>query len=573
MSKRLLCLAALVSLGVTGTGPAHAAEGPVSLPVIAPDSVNLAGPGQLTVAILSTGKVSADRIDPSGVKLNGVIGVAHWHSGEPLALVTDADSDGRNDLRLFFDKEAAREAGGLTADTKKLAVSGILPDGRDFFGSVAVSPAVVLEVKFKEHLGVRGTARDLHSARGADLASVQALLQRHNVVELSPLLPPATIVAMSTTDIAVPDMASWYHLTLPAASNVDKALSDMIDSSIVEHAYPAPEAAPPPATPDFTSMQGYQRPAPQGIDADRSRSDSRARGTGMRIVDLEYDWNPFHEDLNLTWSSDLGGTQFPRYTGFADEHGTAVFGELVADQNAIGVTGGVPDAAMFGISPIQRLSSGGTSYRPAASLTHLSTILTRGDTVLIEQQTVGPNGGSRYVPLEWIQSVFDAFVVLNSRGIVVVETGANGGENLDAANFQGRFNRSVRDSGAIIVGAGTSTDHSRLSFSSYGSRMDLQGWGHNITTTGSNGNLQGGTSPANINIRYTRSFGGTSGAGPIVTGAVVAVQSLLRATGRPFMTARQVGDLLKSTGTPQGGNTAQRIGPLPNLRAALTSVG
>jgi subtilisin family serine protease len=347
----------------------------------------------------------------------------------------------------------------------------------------------------------------------------------------------------------------------------------MIESSMVEYAYAAPEAAPPPATPDFTSMQGYQRPAPQGIDADRSRSDARARGAGMRIVDLEYDWNPFHEDLNLTWSSDLGGTQFPRYTGFADEHGTAVFGELVADQNTFGVTGGVPDAAMFGISPIQRLSSGGTSYRPAASLTHLSTILTRGDTVLIEQQTVGPNGGSRYVPLEWIQSVFDAFVLLNSRGIVVVETGANGGENLDAANFQGRFNRSVRDSGAIIVGAGSSTDHSRLSFSSYGSRMDLQGWGHNITTTGSNGNLQGGTTPANINIRYTRSFGGTSGAGPIVTGTVVAVQSLLRATGRPFMTATQVSNLLKSTGTPQGGNTAQRIGPLPNLRAALTTVG
>jgi serine protease len=592
MHKRLMCLAAFLSLVVTGTATPAAASAlstavppaaarkaaAVALPVITPASPNLAGAGQLTLAILSTKKFDASQIDPDTVKLDGTgIGVARWQSGEPLAVQTDADSDGRTDLRLFFDKQAMREAGALAADTQQLSVSGTLPDGRAVTGSAAVSPSVVLEVKFQEHLGVRGTARTLHSARGADLTSVQALLQRHGTVQLDPLLPEETVAALSRNAIAIagaPDMASWYHLTLPAGADAGQALADLATSTAVAHAYPAPEAAPPPATPDFTSMQGYQRPAPLGVDADRANSDPRSRGAGMRIVDLEYDWNPFHEDLGLTWASDLGGTRFPRYTGFADEHGTAVFGELVARNNGFGVTGGVPDAAMFGISPIQRLSSGGTSYRPAASLTHLSTILTRGDTVLIEQQTVGPNGGSRYVPLEWIQSVFDAFVVLNRLGVVVVETGANGGENLDAANFQGRFNRSVRDSGAIIVGAGTSTvPHSRLSFSSYGSRVDVQGWGQSITTTGSNGNLQGGTTPANINIRYTRSFGGTSGAGPIVTGVVVAVQSHLRATGRPFMTAAQLSSLMKATGTPQGGNTAQRIGPLPNIRAALTSVG
>jgi hypothetical protein len=38
------------------------------------------------------------------------------------------------------------------------------------------------------------------------------------------------------------------------------------------------------------------------------------------------------------------------------------------------------------------------------------------------------------------------------------------------------------------------------------------------------------------------------------------------------MTAAQMSSLLKSTGTPQGGDTTQRIGPLPNLRAALTAI-
>jgi hypothetical protein len=576
MPKSLLSVLAVASLVASGiAAPTWAGNAAVTLD--APAEVNLAGQGQLSLSILSTDKVNATRIDPDSVHL-GQIAVARWADSQPLSLFSDANADGRTDLRLFFDKESLRASGVLGAATTALTVSGKLPDGQPFQATHAVKPSVILEIKFQEFLRVRGTGPALQSVNGFDLSAVRGVLQRHGALQLDPLLPAQTLTAMerataAAKQLSLPDMGSWYHLTLPASANVDKALADLTASSAVEYAYPAPEAAPPPATPNFTSMQGYQRPAPQGVDADYSRLNPRARGAGIRIVDLEYDWNPFHEDLNLTWSSDLGGTQFPRYTGFADEHGTAVFGELVADDNSFGVTGGVPDAAMFGISPIQRLSSGGTSYRPAASLTHLSTILTRGDAVLIEQQTVGPNGGTRYVPLEWIQSVFDAFRVLNGLGVVVVETGGNGGENLDAAAFQGRFNRSVRDSGAIIVGAGSSTTHSRLSFSVYGSRVDLQGWGHNITTTGSNGNLQGGTTPANINIRYTRSFGGTSGAGPIVTGAVVAIQSYLKASGRTLWTARQLRDLLNSTGTPQGGDTSQRIGPLPNLRAALIAVG
>ena len=565
MRRSLICVLA-VSLSVVGSGPAWAGAGTdaVALPLAAPGSPNLAGLGQLAVTILSTDRVDATQINPSTIRFDGTaLGTARWEGGQPMALRNDLNSDGRADLGLFFDKQAMRDSGVLTAATTSLALSGQLPDGRTVTATAKVTPDVVLEIKFQEHLGVRAD----------NLSPVRSLLQRHRAIELDPLLPQQTLAAFSGAAIAgAPDMGSWYQLTLPADANVDKVLADLAASPEVAYAYPAPEMAPPPVTPDFTSMQGYQRPAPQGIDADRSRSDSRSRGAGMRVVDLEYDWNPFHEDLQMTWASDLGGTQFPRYTGFADEHGTAVFGEVVAKQNTFGVTGGAPDAAMFGISPIQRLSSGGTTYRPASSLSFLATILTRGDTVLIEQQTVGPNGGTRYVPLEWVQSVFDAFVALNRLGVVVVETGGNGGENLDAANFQGRFNRSVRDSGAIIVGAGSSTNHSRLSFSSWGSRVDVQGWGQNITTTGSGGNLQGGTDPANINIRYTRSFGGTSGAGPIVTSAVVALQSYLMATGRATMTAAQMSSLLKSTGTPQGGDTTQRIGPLPNLRAALTAI-
>jgi len=145
MPRRLMCLLALVSLATPSAGPAFAGtdpEGIVVVPVAAPDSPNLAGLGQLSLVIVSTDKVDASRIDAETVTLNGKeVGVARWQGGQPLAVVTDVDANGRSDLRLFFDKQATRVAGVLTAATKELTVSGLLPDGRTFTGSGAVTPA------------------------------------------------------------------------------------------------------------------------------------------------------------------------------------------------------------------------------------------------------------------------------------------------------------------------------------------------------------------------------------------------------------------------------------------------
>jgi Subtilase family len=395
---------------------------------------------------------------------------------------------------------------GLTAATRSLPLTGRLDDGSPYRASEPVTPTVRLEVK--------------------------------------------------TTDLAA------LRERFPAAG-VEPLVTGVSPSAIASLA--------PPATPDFSAMQTYLRPAPVGTDADFSRADPRARGAGVRIADLEYYWTSDHEDLQLTVANDLGGAAYPQYTGFNDEHGTAVFGEMAAKDNGYGVTGGVPDASMNGISPTRRNANGSTSYVPAAALTYVAQFLSAGDAVLIEQQTVGPHGGTRYAPLEWQQSSFDAMKMLNGLGVIVIETGRNGSENLDHPDFLGRFDRSVRDSGAIIVGAGSSnTAHTSLSFSSWGSRMDLQGVGQNVTTTGSNGNLFGGNTPESRTFRYTRSFSGTSSSGPIVTNAVVAVQSYLKATGR-LWTATQISDLLKSTGTPQG-DPAHRVGEFPNIAAALKKI-
>jgi Subtilase family len=487
------------------------------------EPVNLAAPGLVPVTV-SDPSASIAGVEPARSGVAGGRVVAH------------------------YDKQRLIRAGALSAATTRLVASD---------GSVAaVEPEVALEVEL---------------APGARPSRVPG--------QLTPLVTGVDFSALAAkararTGRSIPDMGAWQRLTLPAGTDADAAIKDLLASGEVSDAYVAPDMAPPPQlppTPDFTGMQGYLRPAPQGIDADFSRRDPRTRGAGVTIADLEYYWTANHEDLQLDpIATDLGKTDFPQYTGFADEHGTAVFGEMVAKDNGYGVTGGVPDATMRGISPTRARPQGGTTYNTAAALTYAGQFLKAGDVVLVEQQTPGPAGGSAYVPIEWTQANFDAIKGLSALGIIVMETGGNGGQDLDSAPMLGRFDRAVRDSGAIIGGAGSATTRAALNFSSYGTRVDLQGWGEQITTTGSGGNLFGGTAPENLTRRYTRSFSGTSGAGPIVVNAIAAVQSYLKATGQPVYDSAKMRDLLRRTGTPATGTRI--MGPLPNLAAALRDI-
>src|SRR5207237_7044569 len=75
--------------------------------------------------------------------------------------------------------------------------------------------------------------------------------------------------------------------------------------------------------------------------------------------------------------------------------------------------------------------------------------------------------------------------------------------------------------------------------------------------------------PANRNFWYTNTFGGTSGAGPIVAGAAINLQGIaLNRAGVPLLPI-EIREILVRTGSLQLGNTAEHIGPSPNLRKTL----
>jgi hypothetical protein len=167
--------------------------------------------------------------------------------------------------------------------------------------------------------------------------------------------------------------------------------------------------------------------------------------------------------------------------------------------------------------------------------------------------------------MEFFGANFDAIKSATARGIIVVEAAGNGSMDLDSSIYGGAFNRLVRDSGAIIVGAGSSGGRVPLCFTNFGSRVDLQGWGENVATLGRGDIRINGTDDRQW---YSTSFSGTSSASPIVVGAAASIQGLRKNRGLGAFTSTAMRDFLRQTGVPQASNPKQ-IGPLPNLRAAI----
>ena len=58
----------------------------------------------------------------------------------------------------------------------------------------------------------------------------------------------------------------------------------------------------------------------------------------------------------------------------------------------------------------------------------------------------------------------------------------------------------------------------------------------------------------------------------MVAGVAAVIQSIVKARGQAPLSPAQLRQLLTSTGTPQTGNVSQRIGPRPNLRAAIAAL-
>ncbi len=412
------------------------------------------------------------------------------------------------------------------------------------------------------------------TAPTAEAAEETRALQRFYTVEG----PDEELDDLADRLTALPNVEGAYVTPAPqpATGVAEPDVMELTDERINDMAPASAEA--PPVTMDFTARQGYLGPAPAGIDAVYAATLPGGRGEGVHIIDCEGAWRFTHEDLRInqggvirTQTTDLGWRN----------HGTAVVSVFGGDINAFGVTGICPNAQVRGCSIFD---VGGLPGAIVAAADQLRP----GDIILIEVQYGHPVKG--YTSVEWWPADFAAIRYAVNRGVIVVEAAGNGNNNLDdpvyntplagfPADWRNPFNRALRDSGSVLVGAGApppgthgrdhGPDRSRLGFSNYGSAVDAQGWGREVTTTGY-GDLQGGT---NEDLWYSDTFSGTSSASPIVVGALACVQGVLRASRRIPLTPARARQLLRSSGSPQqdapGRPRTERIGNRPNLRQLI----
>ena len=419
----------------------------------------------------------------------------------------------------------------------------------------------------------------------SDLHIVNKLLQRPSIDKWNKLfsrseseLAEDRRIVETSLQQEFSDLSNYYSIKLKDDSDTLDVLAKLNALDSVELAYLAPipeDADIPPTTADFSATQGYLNAAPAGIDARFAWTQGGGRGDDIRIIDIEQGWNLDHEDLQGRFFSNgiIKG-------GNSRQHGTAVLGSMIARNDSSGVVGIVPNARYGVVSAVRErnfLFISWEDYSVAEAINVAASRLRPGDVILIEQHAKGPGdstgcscncGQYRYVAMEYWQAEFDAIRAATARGIIVVEAAGNGGQNLDHSRYSNRFNRATRDSGAILVGAGSSTARSPMCWTNYGSRVDVQGWGENVMTTGYGDIRVNGNDDRQW---YTRTFSGTSSASPIVAGAVAAIQGIRKNRGFDPMTPERIRNLLVSTGTAQAAST-KAIGPLPNLRNAIAQV-
>jgi Subtilase family len=404
-----------------------------------------------------------------------------------------------------------------------------------------------------------------------------------------------------------PDLSVYYSVPLEPGADHSAIAERLAQEDAVAGAYvkaapvidvPAVNGAPESAaltdvpllamTPDFSARQNYLEAPPVGVNARSSWTQPGGDGTGVQVILVGGAWRLEHEDLHGDASGVIAGTPIDSLS--FRNHGTAMLGVVRADRNAFGVTGVAPactarQVATFGL---------GT----AAAINAAANALTAGGVILCEWQRPGPGatgvGSAGFIAIEWWPDDFAAIQAATARGMIFVAPAGNGGVSLDdpryaqplpgfPATWANPFGRGTADSGSILVGAGSppdqthgrpqQVDRSRLDFSNYGTCVDAQGWGAEVTTL-AYGDLQGGDDE---NLWYTDVFGGTSAAAAMVAGVIAALQGVNVGGGskRAPLTPAQVRQLLRSSGSPQqdGNNPAtQRIGSRPELLALIAQL-
>lgn len=419
-----------------------------------------------------------------------------------------------------------------------------------------------LVVKFRDGFSARDFRDGLAAAFPLPIDDPVSVMQRDHAAEFTSLIPisdrDVNAIQSRTSVARGMDLRSLVEVNVEALSMLEAAellrQSDAVEVVSIEQLLNEPPCVDVyPQTIDFNVLQQYKGSG-VGINVAGLQQEGWATGAGVSVGNVEYFFNPDHEDLcsvAMPWTYEIPSFVFDN--GW-DDHGTASLGVVVAQDNGYGVTGIVPhaDAAFFPEFTVERGSN------RAYAISRAAAFLEPGDVLMLEMQTANLSGG--YGPAELDFSVWAATKAAVDAGITVVAAAGNGNRDLDDSLFSTW--QGWGDSGAILVGAGSAdAQRDKLSFSTYGSRVNLQGWGEQVATLG-----YGTLFEPDENQTYTGQFNGTSSATPIVAGAAAALQSYTVRRLGVVLDPAELREVLIATGDAQG--SGGHIGPRPNVGAA-----
>lgn len=428
-----------------------------------------------------------------------------------------------------------------------------------------------LTVKFADGVRARAIANGHLSFLGGEIPAGLAPVIERYCLRLKPVYDDAGRMewmcrrAAERSGRQQPDMNGTMRVEIFSRADVmavARALHSLecvesVDIESVDVLPPPPGDISPP-TPNLESLQAY-RGANPGHDADYARARG-ADGAGVRYSDCEYAYDPSHEDLVDAGIVNRSRAPFDPIALSYDDHGTAVLGISQAPNNGYGISGIAPRATGAFYS---EYTTAGQNREGAIEDAIADSDV--GDVILLEMQTTGAGGG--YVPAEYSSAVWNKTKIATDSGIIVVAAAGNGNQDLDGSAYTAY--RARGDSGAIIVGAGSATTaHSKVSYSTYGARVNVQAWGESVATTGYGTYARYGNDDRQS---YRSDFNGTSSASACVAGVVCAIQSYAIARLGTRLDPGEMRELLQATGHGQGGSGGH-IGPAVTLCGALNAL-
>lgn len=472
----------------------------------------------------------------------------------------------------------ARELKPRIVFEKYLFAEGVNPQARDL---------TQLMVKFFDEDMIRLRNGELTSIAGKNvLTYTKDFLARHPEIRVEVIITSQTEEEyaamirrneeMSGWDLV--DLFSFYNFRLLAPAADPKALlADILKAPEVEIAYyesislPATCTDLGSVTPDYRAQQTYHDPAPLGVNLDYANAQfglevcdgvtSTETGVietgGSNRAGFETDHEDFTTVINATPERTFDTTRF---------HGTAVAGIVGAcDENSVGVVGFTADHGLRWYD-INSLASHADVYNRANSQLLAGEYTTNSWGYFSDPMPPGQTctcnpGQNGMVPPEYVPSVKAAIQNGVAGGIFYFLSAGNGCTNLDHSTYGTTFRWST-DTGSMYVGAvEPNATHNASCFTNFGERVTLNAWGDGIVTTGY-GDLRTGMGRHEY---YAGSFGGTSGAGPIVAGCAGVMNNVYRSINSGANIAPStMRSWLDDRGTAPG-TTPGNIGMQPNL--------